>query len=236
MFGGTRTGGSGPGVFDSGKGRHAEPELPGPSGSLDTGRPGWGSRCPRVRRATEALRFVQELRVQPQTVNSRASLILPPKDPFTCCSTWGPPLGVKGATPGPAAHPDNPISGPLAPRGPARVSRSGASRLPAWWAAWGPRRGAAHLPLWVAALLEKLEERLSVRTLYFIAYLAFGLGTGLATLSRNLYVVLSLCITYGILFSTLCTLPYSLLCDYYQSKQVSAGLLASGPTSRRLSA
>lgn len=76
--------------------------------------------------------------------------------------------------------------------------------------------------LWPAAILEKLEEFLSVRTLYFIAYLAFGLGTGLATLSRNLYVVLSLCITYGILFSTLCTLPYSLLCDYYQSKKVSA--------------
>lgn len=60
-----------------------------------------------------------------------------------------------------------------------------------------------------------------MRTLYFIAYLAFGLGTGLATLSRNLYVVLSLCVTYGVLFSTLCTLPYSLLCDYYQNKKVS---------------
>ncbi|XP_021099054.1 proton-associated sugar transporter A isoform X1 [Heterocephalus glaber] len=69
-----------------------------------------------------------------------------------------------------------------------------------------------------AALLEKLEGCLSTRTLYFIAYLAFGLGTGLATLSRNLYVILSLCTTYGVLFSTLCTLPYSLLCDYYQSK------------------
>lgn len=76
-----------------------------------------------------------------------------------------------------------------------------------------------------AAILEKLEECLSVRTLYFIAYLAFGLGTGLATLSRNLYVVLSLCTTYGILFSTLCTLPYSLLCDYYQSKKV--GMVAT---------
>ncbi|KFP85257.1 Proton-associated sugar transporter A, partial [Acanthisitta chloris] len=41
----------------------------------------------------------------------------------------------------------------------------------------------------------------------------------LATLSRNLYVVLSLCATYGILFATLCTLPYSLLCDYYQSRE-----------------
>ncbi|KAL8198514.1 UNVERIFIED_CONTAM: hypothetical protein K2H54_014581 [Gekko kuhli] len=70
-----------------------------------------------------------------------------------------------------------------------------------------------------SASLEKLEEYFSVRTLYFIAYLAFGLGTGLATLSRNIYVILSLCITYGILFSTLCTLPYSLLCDYYQSKK-----------------
>ena len=78
----------------------------------------------------------------------------------------------------------------------------------------------------LTAILEKLEEHLSIRTLYFIAYLAFGLGTGLATLSRNLYVVLSLCVTYGVLFSTLCTLPYSLLCDYYQSKQVST--LASG--------
>ncbi|XP_064446056.1 proton-associated sugar transporter A isoform X4 [Mirounga angustirostris] len=78
-----------------------------------------------------------------------------------------------------------------------------------------------------SAILEKLEEHLSIRTLYFIAYLAFGLGTGLATLSRNLYVVLSLCITYGILFSTLCTLPYSLLCDYYQNKKF-AGSSADG--------
>lgn len=43
-------------------------------------------------------------------------------------------------------------------------------------------------------------------------------------------MVLSLCITYGILFSTLCTLPYSLLCDYYQSKKVRASVfLASRP-------
>jgi len=75
----------------------------------------------------------------------------------------------------------------------------------------------------LAAVLEKLEERFSTRTLYFVAYLAFGLGTGLATLSRNVYVVLSLCATYGILFATLCTLPYSLLCDYYQSREVSPG-------------
>ncbi|XP_013359586.1 PREDICTED: proton-associated sugar transporter A [Chinchilla lanigera] len=78
-----------------------------------------------------------------------------------------------------------------------------------------------------SALLEKLEGCLSTRTLYFIAYLAFGLGTGLATLSRNLYVILSLCTTYGVLFSTLCTLPYSLLCDYYQSNTF-AGSSADG--------
>ncbi|OXB78090.1 UNVERIFIED_CONTAM: hypothetical protein H355_007232 [Colinus virginianus] len=78
-----------------------------------------------------------------------------------------------------------------------------------------------------SAALEKLEERFSTRTLYFIAYLAFGLGTGLATLSRNIYVVLSLCTTYGILFATLCTLPYSLLCDYYQSCEF-AGSHAEG--------
>ncbi|XP_039364792.1 proton-associated sugar transporter A isoform X7 [Mauremys reevesii] len=76
-----------------------------------------------------------------------------------------------------------------------------------------------------SAALEKLEEYFSIRTLYFIAYLAFGLGTGLATLSRNIYVVLSLCITYGILFSTLCTLPYSLLCDYYQNKKFAGSTL-----------
>ncbi|XP_020558801.1 proton-associated sugar transporter A isoform X2 [Oryzias latipes] len=70
-----------------------------------------------------------------------------------------------------------------------------------------------------SAILEKLEERFSLRTLYFFAYLAFGLGTGLATLSTNLYIVLSLCVTYGVLFSSLCTLPYSLLCEYYQSPQ-----------------
>ncbi|XP_018580850.1 proton-associated sugar transporter A [Scleropages formosus] len=70
-----------------------------------------------------------------------------------------------------------------------------------------------------SAILEKLEERFSLRSLYFFAYLAFGLGTGLATLSTNLYVVLSLCVTYGVLFSSLCTLPYSLLCEYYQCPQ-----------------
>lgn len=75
--------------------------------------------------------------------------------------------------------------------------------------------------LQLPAILEKLEERFSLRTLYFFAYLVFGLGTGLATLSTNLYVVLSLCVTYGVLFSSLCTLPYSLLCEYYQSPQVS---------------
>lgn len=94
---------------------------------------------------------------------------------------------------------------------------------------------AASPPVLPAALLEKLEEHLSIRTLYFIAYLAFGLGTGLATLSRNLYVVLSLCVTYGILFSTLCTLPYSLLCDYYQSKTV-RDLPAPGPANPALAA
>ncbi|KAM8927291.1 proton-associated sugar transporter A [Pelodytes ibericus] len=70
-----------------------------------------------------------------------------------------------------------------------------------------------------SAIIEKLEEYFSVRTLYFIAYLTFGLGTGLATLTSNLYFVLFLCITHGILFSTLCILPYSLLCDYYQNKK-----------------
>uniref|UniRef100_A0A672ZZQ2 Solute carrier family 45 member 1 n=1 Tax=Sphaeramia orbicularis TaxID=375764 RepID=A0A672ZZQ2_9TELE len=74
-----------------------------------------------------------------------------------------------------------------------------------------------------SSALLKLEERFSLRTLYFFAYLAFGLGTGLATLSTNLYVVLSLCVTYGVLFSSLCTLPYSLLCEYYQSPQVKEG-------------
>ncbi|GCC35031.1 proton-associated sugar transporter A [Chiloscyllium punctatum] len=70
-----------------------------------------------------------------------------------------------------------------------------------------------------SALLEKLEEYFSIRTLYFFGYLSFGIGTGIATLSRNSYVLLSLCVTYGVLFSSLCTLPYSLLCEYYQSKK-----------------
>lgn len=89
-----------------------------------------------------------------------------------------------------------------------------------WEGCSSPRK----LSHFLAAMLEKLEERFSTRTLYFVAYLAFGLGTGLATLSRNVYVLLSLCATYGILFATLCTLPYSLLCDYYQSREVSPGL------------
>lgn len=93
---------------------------------------------------------------------------------------------------------------------------------------WGGLQVTPELSHFLAAVLEKLEERFSTRTLYFVAYLAFGLGTGLATLSRNVYVLLSLCATYGILFATLCTLPYSLLCDYYQSREVSAGRGGAG--------
>lgn len=123
-----------------------------------------------------------------------------PKDSFPCSSTWGPPHTGRAAC------------------------QEGSHHLPSLGSALGGGPGtlSPHPPVWPAAILEKLEEYLSIRTLYFIAYLAFGLGTGLATLSRNLYIVLSLCITYGILFSTLCTLPYSLLCDYYHSKEVGA--------------
>lgn len=145
------------------------------------------------------------------------------------------PVGLRPKTPAPAAALGGLETTLLVPWAPQRAFWPGASCLPAGGPAggrWpreaeppGPPAGApAHPPFWPAAILEKLEEYLSIRTLYFIAYLAFGLGTGLATLSRNLYVVLSLCITYGILFSTLCTLPYSLLCDYYQNKKVSASV------------
>lgn len=131
----------------------------------------------------------------------------------------GPPCKVSDAGQG-ARHTDSPrqLRGQPWGGGPGTLSSPAGNQ-----ALWHP-----HPPVWPTAILEKLEEHLSVRTLYFIAYLAFGLGTGLATLSRNLYMVLSLCVTYGVLFATLCTLPYSLLCDYYQSKKVGASLLVLG--------
>lgn len=104
------------------------------------------------------------------------------------------------------------------------LSKQGWAPQPHCPVAVGGLQFTPKLSHFLAAMLEKLEERFSTRTLYFVAYLAFGLGTGLATLSRNVYVLLSLCATYGILFATLCTLPYSLLCDYYQSREVSPGL------------
>nr|KAF6445166.1 solute carrier family 45 member 1 [Molossus molossus] len=56
-----------------------------------------------------------------------------------------------------------------------------------------------------------------------------GFGRALGGQLRVIYIftAIILCITYGILFSTLCTLPYSLLCDYYQSKKF-AGSGADG--------
>ncbi|NXW11451.1 S45A2 protein, partial [Fregetta grallaria] len=60
---------------------------------------------------------------------------------------------------------------------------------------------------------------IGLKGLYFIGYLLFGLGTGLIGLFPNVYSTLALCSLFGVMSSTLYTVPFHLIAEYHRKEE-----------------
>lgn len=58
-----------------------------------------------------------------------------------------------------------------------------------------------------------------LKGLYFMGYLLFGLGTGFISLFPNVYSALALCASFGVMSSTLYTVPFNLIAEYHREEQ-----------------
>lgn len=60
---------------------------------------------------------------------------------------------------------------------------------------------------------------IGLKGLYFIGYLLFGLGTGFIGLFPNVYSTLVLCSMFGVMSSTLYTVPFNLIAEYHREEE-----------------
>ncbi|OXB66714.1 hypothetical protein ASZ78_013105 [Callipepla squamata] len=68
-------------------------------------------------------------------------------------------------------------------------------------------------------LQKVLLPYVGLKGLYFIGYLLFGLGTGLIGLFPNVYSTLVLCSLFGVMSSTLYTVPFQLIAEYHKEEE-----------------
>lgn len=61
---------------------------------------------------------------------------------------------------------------------------------------------------------------IGLKGLYFMGYLLFGLGTGFIGLFPNVYSTLAMCTLFGVMSSTLYTVPFTLIAVYHHEEQV----------------
>lgn len=62
---------------------------------------------------------------------------------------------------------------------------------------------------------------IGLKGLYFLGYFMFGLGTGLIGLFPNVVATLTLCSVFGVMSSTLYTIPFNLISEYHKAEEVS---------------
>ncbi|XP_036385919.1 membrane-associated transporter protein [Megalops cyprinoides] len=61
---------------------------------------------------------------------------------------------------------------------------------------------------------------IGLKGLYFVGYFIFGLGTSLICLFPNIIVTLTLCSVFGVMSSTLYTIPFNLISEYHKEEEV----------------
>ncbi|XP_020752401.2 membrane-associated transporter protein [Odocoileus virginianus] len=71
---------------------------------------------------------------------------------------------------------------------------------------------------------------IGLKGLYFMGYLLFGLGTGFIGLFPNVYSTLVMCTLFGVMSSTLYTVPFNLIAVYHHEEQKQRAL-GGGPDS-----
>jgi solute carrier family 45 protein 1/2/4 len=64
---------------------------------------------------------------------------------------------------------------------------------------------------------------IGLKGLYFMGYLLFGLGTGFIGLFPNVYSTLVLCSMFGVMSSTLYTVPFNLIAEYHREEEKEVG-------------
>ncbi|XP_036702762.1 membrane-associated transporter protein isoform X3 [Balaenoptera musculus] len=64
-----------------------------------------------------------------------------------------------------------------------------------------------------------LVPYIGLKGLYFMGYLLFGLGTGVIGLFPNVYSTLVICTLFGVMSSTLYTVPFNLITAYHREEQ-----------------
>lgn len=70
-------------------------------------------------------------------------------------------------------------------------------------------------------LQKALLPYIGLKGLYFVGYLLFGLGTGFIGLFPQIYSTLALCSLFGVMSSTLYTVPFNLIAEYHREEEVS---------------
>ncbi|RXN26953.1 membrane-associated transporter [Labeo rohita] len=60
---------------------------------------------------------------------------------------------------------------------------------------------------------------IGLKGLYFLGYFMFGLGTGLIGLFPNIVATLTLCCVFGVMSSTLYTIPFNLISEYHKAEE-----------------
>nr|XP_003407987.2 membrane-associated transporter protein isoform X3 [Loxodonta africana] len=80
-------------------------------------------------------------------------------------------------------------------------------------------------------LQKLLVSYVGLKGLYFIGYLLFGLGTGFIGLFPNVYSTLVLCSLFGVMSSTLYTVPFNLIAEYHREEEERRQALSEGPDS-----
>ncbi|KAM9331024.1 membrane-associated transporter protein [Gastrophryne carolinensis] len=73
-------------------------------------------------------------------------------------------------------------------------------------------------------LQKALLPYIGLKGLYFVGYLLFGLGTGFIGLFPNVYSTLVLCSLFGVMSSTLYTVPFNLISEYHREEEHEAYL------------
>ncbi|KAM4709060.1 membrane-associated transporter protein [Discoglossus pictus] len=73
-------------------------------------------------------------------------------------------------------------------------------------------------------LQKALLPYIGLKGLYFVGYLLFGLGTGFIGLFPQVYSTLVLCSLFGVMSSTLYTVPFNLISEYHREEECDSRL------------
>ncbi|KAM9734823.1 membrane-associated transporter protein [Menidia menidia] len=73
---------------------------------------------------------------------------------------------------------------------------------------------------------------IGLKGLYFMGYFVFGMGTSLIGLFPNVIATLVLCSVFGVMSSTLYTIPFNLIAEYQRVEEEQLKLCGSGQRSR----